>query len=91
MELHHISPAVGVVDYTTGKELHLSSWISRKGTKNPPFVIVSRSKVGGWRIIYNELIDLSTPRLSLICSYWQSDYDTSALAGKTQRNLVTII
>ena len=33
MEFHHISPTRGVVDYTTGKELHLSSWINLKGTK----------------------------------------------------------
>ena len=39
----------------------------------------------GWCIIYNELIDLFTPRLSLMCSPWQSDYNASALAGEIWR------
>ena len=33
MEFRHISPTRGVVDYTTSKELHLSSCVNLKGTK----------------------------------------------------------
>ncbi len=45
MEFRHISPTRGVVDYTTSKELHLSSCVNLKGTKIFNILFESEPKI----------------------------------------------